>query len=197
MQIAFTIPQLLSMSAALGYTPALAEAVNRVLQAKNEIEYNAAVYDATKEIFYGDTYFPELPKFMPLTFQKSGDIDQDLILESAVVEVRNSKNVVITEIQGRDGSIKELINNGDYQISIRGMFAFKGMDWPRENVKLLRQYMELGSSIKVSHELLENLGIYEIVITDWDLPESAFINIVSFTIQALSDNPAEYKLSGQ
>ena len=41
----------------------------------------------------------------------------------AVIEISNTRNIVKTEIQGRDGTVKEFINNGDYQISIKGILS--------------------------------------------------------------------------
>ena len=39
------------------------------------------------------------------------------------MEISNTRNIVKTDIQGRDGSVKEFINNGDYQISIKGILS--------------------------------------------------------------------------
>jgi len=196
MEINFSLPELLR-AVGIFYLPGLGTTINGLLRATTEAEYNAKMYDAMKEIFYGDTYFPELPKFLPLTMKKTKDIDEDLLIESAIVEISNTRSIITTAIQGRDGTVKEFISNGDYQVSIRGMFALKGLDWPRDNVVLLRQYMEAKQAIEVTHDILNSLGIYEIVITDWSLPQTSFVNIIPFQIQAISDWPIgftdEYK----
>lgn len=191
MEIEFTIPEILRMSG-LVYSPSLGKKLNDLLTAPNEIYYKTALYEITQEIFYGDSYFPELPKFLPLTINKNDIINEDLLLESAIVEVSNTKNIVSTAIQGRDGTVKEFISNGDFQVSIQGSFAFKGLDWPRDNVALLRQFMEAGMALKVTHELLNSLGIFEIVVTDWSLPKSSFVNIMPYQINAISDWPIDF-----
>jgi hypothetical protein len=191
MDIEFTIPEILRM-AGIVYAPGLGNKLNTLLNAPNEIAYQSALYEVTKEIFYGDSYFPELPKFLPLTIGKNDVINEDLLLESAIVEISNTKNIVSTAIQGRDGTVKEFISNGDYQVSVQGSFAFKGLDWPRDNVALLRQFMEAGMALKVTHEVLNALGIYEIVVTDWSLPQTSFVNIIPYKINAVSDWPIDF-----
>ena len=196
MEFKFTIPELLRMSGLNKYSVQFATAMNKLINAGNEIEYTTALHEATTEIFYGDTYFPELPKFMPLTLlmegQKKGSVDDDLILESAIVAISNTKNIVKTQIENRDATVKEYISRGDYNISIKGVFAFKGLDWPRESVSLFRQYMELKTSIKVTHDLLNQMGIHDIVVESFDIPENTFINLIPYTIQAVSDEPVEF-----
>jgi hypothetical protein len=193
MEMQFSIPDLLK-AMGIFYMPGLSEKLHNLLNAKSELQYNVALYEVTKEIFYGDTYFPELPKFLPLTIRKTGDINDDLLLESAIVEVSNTKNIVTTAIQGRDGTVKEFISNGDFSVSIKGIFAYKGLDWPRDNILLFKQYMELGQSLEVTHDVLNSLGIYEVVITDWSLNETSFVNAKPFVISALSDEAVELKI---
>lgn len=191
MDIEFTIPEILRM-ASIVYVPKLGEKINQLLNAPTELSYKTALYEVTKEILYGDTFFPTLPKFLPLTFLKNDVVKEDLLMESAVVEIANTKNIVNTAIQGRDGTVKEFISNGDYQVSIKGTFAFKGLDWPRDNVALFRQFMEAGMALKITHELLNSMGIYELVITDWSLPQSSFVNIMQYQINAVSDQPLDF-----
>ena len=192
MQISYTIPELLRMSGLNKYSVQFSENMTRLLNAANEIEYTTALHEATTEIFYGDTYFPELPKFMPLTLLKSGQIDEDMILESAIVSVSNTKNIVKTQIEGKDATVKEYISRGDYNISIKGVFAFKGLDWPRDSVAAFRQFMELHTSIGITHDLLNQMGIHDIVVESFDIPENTFINLIPYTIQAVSDEPVEF-----
>jgi hypothetical protein len=191
MDIEFTIPEILRM-AGIVYAPSLGAKINDLLNASTEAKYTAALYEVTREIFYGDSYFPELPKFLPLTFQKNDSTDEDLIIDSAIIEISNTKNIVSTAIQGRDGTVKEFISNGDYQVTIQGTFAYKGLDWPRDNVALLRQYMESKQAIKVTHEVLNAMGIYEVVVTDWSLPQTTYVNIIPFQITAVSDWPVDF-----
>ena len=41
-----------------------------------------------------------------------------LVMNDAVVAVSRAKNIVTTQLVGRDGTVKEYINAGDYQLNI-------------------------------------------------------------------------------
>ena len=43
-----------------------------------------------------------------------------ILIKGAIVDVTQVKNIVKTQIAGMDGSVLEYINQGDYEITIRG-----------------------------------------------------------------------------
>lgn len=201
----YTLPELMRLMSIV-YAPGLATKMNELLNAKTEAEYrmrygelneqmHVSMHETSSEGTVNMPWFPDLPKFMPLTFLKVKGIDEDLLIESAIVSVSQTKNIVTTPIQGRDGTVKEFINNGDSVVNIRGMFSFKGMDWPREEVVLFKQYMKLGEPLKVTHDLLNKLDITELVVTDWNIPENTFVNLIPFTISCISEQVAEAKIN--
>ncbi len=190
------------MSGLRGYSPRLASAINRMLRAKDTEEYRMAKREAVAEITGYDVTTVEpvetahtgrfgLPLFMPVLFEAFDSTVKDLLLEDAIVEINRSKNIVITEVQGRDTSFKEFINNGDYVLKISGTLATDGIEYPMKRVKELQKYLEHKGSIKVVHELLNELGIYEIVITDYGFPKVPFVNWQPYSINAISEEPFE------
>jgi len=46
---------------------------------------------------------------------------RNLILETVLITVVQSKNIIKTPIQGRNGTIKEYIGEGDYMLRINGI----------------------------------------------------------------------------
>ena len=180
----------------MGYVPALGQALQSLLNATDRIEYEVAVQEATTAIFYPGSYFPDLPKFQPLLLQKVEGIDEDLLLDSAIVDCGNQKNITITKIQGRDNTVKEFIADGDYTINVKGILAYKGTNWPKEELLKLKKFLDAKQSIPIVHEKLNTLGSYEIVITGRDFPETTFINCIPYSFTALSEEPTELTITG-
>lgn len=205
----YTIPQILGIAGIRGYSPTLSSAVNTLLNTNDTIQYNAALKSATIEIggyelgevFDSDTFsgydennhFPGLPIFIPFLFEKIEDAEDDFLLDSAVIEISRQKNIIITNLQGRDTSVKEFINNGDYSISVSGLICSKGVGYPKSRVKEIEKFFKAEQSIPIIHEVLNMLGIYEIVITDYALPSSSFSNIQPYSFNAISEVPVELK----
>lgn len=201
----YSIPELLSLAGIRGYTPRLASAVNTLVTTQNDIEYQSALREATQEItgysttyngteetlFAGNSNFEGLPLYMPLVFEKLKNGTSSYMLDSAIVDLNRQKNIVTTIVQGRDSSVKELINNGDYQITVSGVIANKELSYPKESVKELEAFLSAKESLKVTHEIMNALGINELVITDYNIPTTPFINMQAYSFNAISDTPIE------
>lgn len=91
---------------------------------------------------------------------------------TAVVSVDSSKNLVITSVQGRDYSRKELVSNGDINISVNGYITSPFPDiYPFEEVKKLRQILRYKGVIKVNNQILDSWDIDKIIIKDFSFPQ--------------------------
>ena len=198
----YNIPQILAISNSIRYNPAVATAVNALLNATTKVEYEIALQNATEQVLgyqvqgsparknYGRGGTLGAPLFQPLTFKAIDGLDA-LLLESAVLGLTRTKNVVTTAIQGREGTVKEFISNGDWSLSFSGILVANGYDYPLEQVQLFNQFMELNKTLQLEHEVLNALGIYEAVVMDYALPPTTYTNVQSFSIQMLSDVPFE------
>lgn len=202
MSVEFSIPQLVAAAFNdYNYNPLLASAVNRLLRTRTKDDYNIALREATEALVgyeipevnafkdYGPGDADRLsgvPIFQPLVI---GFDNQSIQLDSAVVNISREKNIVVTNVAGRDGSIKEFINNGDFSISVSGLVSNNNWIYPIEKVSNLHQYLQRKSSLNVTHEILNAIGIYEIVITDYALEKTPYINCQPYSFNALSDDP--------
>lgn len=138
-----------------------------------------------------------LPVFAPLVFEPL--IKRDLVLpfiriDAVNISISRSKNIVTTAIEGRDHTIKEHINNGDFSISIDGLIAEDGFskDYPKGKLFLLKQFLNAPYALRVTHAILNRLGVYEIVIQSYSIPSIDGVkNIQKFSAQAISDEPIE------
>ena len=201
----YSIPELLGLAGIRGYSPRLGSAINTLVTTDNEIEYQTALQTATLETseiydyseigtYSKSNHFDGLPIYMPLLFEKLDTTSDDYFLESAIVSISRSKNIVITEVQGRDSSVKEFINNGDYDISVSGLICRNGIGYPKESVKEFEKFMVAKTSIKIVHEKLNLFGIYELVIMDYDVPNSPLMNVQPYSFTAVSETPIELRI---
>lgn len=107
------------------------------------------------------------------------------------------RNIVKTEIQGRNGTVKEYIGEGDAQISFRGIITGTNGNYPAEQVALLRQLVYAPIPVPVISEYLNNLGIDTVVFEDRSFEqEEGGYSYQTFSLNAISDTPQELRLSG-
>lgn len=120
-----------------------------------------------------------------------------------LISVSASKNIVTTQIAGRKGTVKELINQNDYRITIKGVLTSvvgiataDAIDlYPIAEVKILQNICEKQESIGVVNLLLNTLGITQIVIESYEFPDmEGFPGVQPYTISAISDDDPELVL---
>lgn len=198
----FNLPELALFASDVRFNPALGIAVNRLINTRSDVEYQEALQEATKiaigydnvQLYNRKNYgtssnLSGMPLFMPLKFQSTDGLPE-LLLESAVVEVNRTKNIISTVIQGRDTSVDEFINNGDWNISVSGMLCENEASYPLEQLKAFQRYMELNKSIKIEHEAMNALGIFEIVVlSEQPIAKTPHINIQTYSFTAKATKP--------
>jgi len=104
---------------------------------------------------------------------------------------------VKTEIQGRNGTVKEYIGEGDAQLSFRGIITGLNGQYPAGEVAQLRTLSLAPVPVPVISEFLNNLDIYTVVFEDRSFEqEEGGCSYQTFSLNAISDTPQELKLSG-
>ncbi len=113
----------------------------------------------------------------------------------ALLDVTQTKNIVTTSIQGRNGTIKEYISDGDYMINIKGILASNAQDtYPVDLFNALLQYCQAPVSFPASSLYLNRFCITDLVIQDYSFPQvEGMRNIQPFEIKCLSETPFEIK----
>ena len=155
---------------------------------------NDSVADmATKE---GLTSIFGTPIFCDLKL-RSADKSSEIQLFSVLVDVTGSKNIVKTEIQGRKGTVKEYINEGDHQVVIRGMLVSDNADeFPRKDLITLLKLCKLNESIEVVSELLGLFGIQNLVIENYKMPDRAgFQNVQLFELDCVENIDISFEVT--
>lgn len=124
-------------------------------------------------------------------------------LDECIISVNQEKNIVVTALQGRNGTIKEYISDGDYQISVvAAVSSYKekaddyeaSLEYPEDKVRQLTELLQLPETLNVQSDFLDVFGIKSVVVTGFSLEQETHSNRQAFQIQMLSDLPYEIKL---
>lgn len=116
-------------------------------------------------------------------------------IDTALFTVNQTKNIVVTNIQGRDGSIKEYMGLSDYNINIKGTICGENGVYPYEQFENLIKFLTFDQSIGVFSKYLNDVfNIQELVIIKYDLPQESQ-SFQKFEIDCLSDKPVEVLIS--
>jgi hypothetical protein len=192
------------------YKPGVATATAEEEQRKNiKNEY------LTENIpYFGQDSFKEdetLPQYYSiLGTAVFSDLDMDaykpgynkIQIPTVLFNVSQKKNIISTSVQGRNGTIKEYISDGDFNIQIKGVLTSKNGIYPNKSVGAyntiqdLYSYCTLNQSIKINSWYLRQFGIYDIVIVDYNFPQNeGEYAMQPFEITAISDTPFELNIT--
>lgn len=118
-----------------------------------------------------------------------------ITFQAILVSVTFHRNIVKTAIQGRDGTVKEYIGEGDAQITFRGIITGENGQYPSEEVSNLKQMMKAPVAIPVTSRFLQNLDIHSIVFEDRNLEqEEGGYSYQAFSLNAVSEIPIELQI---
>lgn len=156
---------------------------------------NTLVYDSVTfmGIDGGDIKYFDENKGQTITTQK-------MQLPIALCTVTKNIKVVATDIAGRNGSIKQYINTGDYEVVIRGVFTTGVSDkYPTDAMQHLQKITNATSEVKVVSEFLQIFGISYLVFTkcEFEQGDTEGRDEQKFTLTCLSETPFTIKVTQQ
>ena len=115
---------------------------------------------------------------------------------SAQVSLSTNKNLVLTPVQGRDFTRKELIAGGDLTFTVNGSVAshIPGV-YPEAAVQRLIRIAQYKGVINVHHFIFDQFKVKKIIIKDFNLNNQEFKNIqpYSFTCVAIEADEIQVK----
>lgn len=183
------IPQLTQQVFGIkGYVAKTEGTVNPELKFADGLEtIEVAEHSATS--IFGTPIFETLSLDIPNT-------NDSLNFEDApVMSINMSKNIVLSRVQKRKGTVKEYINDGDYIVQIKGLLVnHDGEDLPYDKISSLNNVALINQSLKVESRLLNTLGIHNLVITRVEFRPSPMTNVQPYIISFLSDEPIELSI---
>lgn len=108
------------------------------------------------------------------------------------VSGQSGKNVVMTQVQGRDFTRKELVSGNDITFSVQGNIATDQMGvYPEHEVKKFIQIMQYGGLVDINHFLFGQFNVNKIIITEYSLPHPTFKNIQPYSFSCVAVEPNE------
>lgn len=126
----------------------------------------------------------------------SVNVNDVIKFDSVVVNVNQQRNIVRTPINGRNGTVKEYISDGDFDISIDGVITDPHPNRsPKEFLENLYTMLSLPNEIVIISDYLACFKIqYAVVITYTFAQIQGMVNQVEVNIKLVSDEPVELKL---
>jgi hypothetical protein len=178
--------------------------VDRQTMLTEQSEIAMAIIDSNETLSDSRSKFG-LPVFDDILFEylrytnNDGEIIQiqQFSMGTALCEVTQTRNIVATQIAGRNGTVKEYISDGDYMINIKGVLASQFQNVPpKESVQHLAEFGRAPMEIDVTSNFLAYFGIYTLVIKDLRFNQiEGQRNVIGFELSCMSDTPFEIKAS--
>lgn len=108
------------------------------------------------------------------------------------VAIQSSKNIVMTTVQGRDYTRKELVSGGDLNFTVTGEIVSneEGV-YPENDVKKFIQIMQYGGVVNVNHLQFKQFNVDKIIIKDFNMQNQEFKNIQPYTFTCVAVEPDE------
>lgn len=156
---------------------------------KNDaLQFNQATGKTDATTSLGSPLYKAMPNdalgrywFLPTTID-------GVVMPNSVIRISCQKNVVVTPLVKRKGTVKELINIDDYNIRIMGFII--GDEFPDDGMKLLADQWKKNISLKIENAVTDYFLDKDdkVVLIKIDLPEATGIKGVrKYSIDMLSD----------
>jgi len=111
---------------------------------------------------------------------------------NAQVSQSTSKNIVLTKVQGRDYTRKELVSGGDILFTVNGMVNSNQPGvYPEGEVKKLIQLCQYNGVVKINHLLAKQFGVTQVIIQDFKLGTQECKNEQPYTMTMVAVEPDE------
>ena len=114
-----------------------------------------------------------------------------IFMDTALITVSMKKNIIKTPVVGHDGTRKEYISQGDYDIDITGEFTSGESDiFPEADVEALIKALSAPIALEIACPQLYRFGITRMVVDSFKLPqEEGIYSKQKITIKAVSHAP--------
>jgi hypothetical protein len=150
------------------------------------------------EIKFSYSDYTGVPTLTSLALQYQG---KRIELIECIITVNQEKYIVSTPMQGRDGTIKEYISDGDFAITIdAAVNNYNENDdenskaYPIEKLQELIFLLKIKDGLEVQSDFLTLFEIKNAVIKSYGMIQETHSNRQAFQIQMLSDSPYEIKI---
>lgn len=142
-------------------------------------------------------YMPVTIKYLDGSTSNQQGVLKKWDLPYPVISIASRKTIVETPLTERRGTVKELINIQDYEITIRGFIIAKANEFPESEVATLRNIYEQNAALSIQCPLTDifllrpdRSGSDQVVIKQLKFPDVTGIkNVRPYELQLVSDEP--------
>lgn len=118
-------------------------------------------------------------------------------LEHPVISIVGKRNIVETVLTERQGTVKELINISNWEITIHGLIIDKYGDYPEDEITQMVDLFHTNKAVEIESALTdiflmrwERKGNNTVVIKEMTFPEAkGAMNVRPYELKLLSDAP--------
>lgn len=182
----------------IGLSQASSRTKVKILQSQIDSKYDYFGDASVKGIGLGTPVYDQLVVKRAIdtlpTNEQSGD---DFVkFDSVIVTINQTRNIVTTPIQGRNGTVKEYISDGDFEINIKGLVVSTSPQRaPREIMENIANLFSLPNEIVVVSDYISLFKIdYAVVLSYAFSQVEGSLNQIQMDLRLLSDSPIELKL---
>jgi hypothetical protein len=94
-----------------------------------------------------------------------------LRLDSAIITLSQTDNVVLTSIAGRDGEVIEYVSKMSFRINVKAGIFGTGNQRPKSDIETLAVILKSNDVLKVQSGFLSEWNISELVILNKNIPQ--------------------------
>jgi hypothetical protein len=118
-----------------------------------------------------------------------------IILETAIGSISQDRTIITTAIQGRNGTVKEYISDGDFKITITGKIVDSENRLPNDQLSDIANIFKAQNEIVIVSDFLFNFDIKNVVVKSYSIDQvEGADNLYTFSLELLSDDAIELKL---
>lgn len=123
---------------------------------------------------------------------KLDDLSEPLTIDTVMVTVEREKNIVRTQVHGREGTVKEYVDKGDYVIQMVGeIYNDSTAEYPLDDVARLIEICEADYQTIIVSPFIQQFDIFEVVWENHTLAQSRFKNKQPFELRGYSEKPIQ------
>jgi hypothetical protein len=124
-----------------------------------------------------------------LTFTNQTDPTKWYLPETTILDSTISKNMVQTIMAGRKGTVKELVSEGDWIFTFRGLIIGENVEFPRTVRKQMKQVWGINKNMRIYSRLINDLDVHRVVVLDLRFPPlEGYDNVQPFELVCVSDD---------
>jgi len=119
-----------------------------------------------------------------------------LRFDSCIVTINQQRNIIKTPIQGRNGTVKEYISDGDYSISLKGsIFGDRPDKAPNQIMNDIYNLFVEPNELWIESNFIQYFGVQYVVIENYTITQvEGSRSRIDIDIQMISDLPIELEL---